>query len=47
MAAWTNEQIKQMSEVLPSDIARALALVAEADPSLAEMLEAEEQEQDV
>lgn len=45
MVNWTNEQIQQMSEVLPSDIARAFALVAEASPPLAEMLEAEEQEQ--
>ena len=46
MAAWTTEQIDQMAEVLPSDIARALALVEEADPVLAEMLKAEEQEQE-
>lgn len=45
MSAWTSAQIDQMAEIQPSDIARALALVAEADPLLAEMLEAEEQEQ--
>lgn len=45
MANWTKEQIDRLSEVHPSDIARAVALVAEASPELAEMLEAEEQEQ--
>lgn len=41
---WTRGDIESALVIDQADVARALALVAEADPELREMLEAEEQE---
>ncbi len=38
---WMPAQIELASRIYPSDIARALALIAAASPELAKMVEAE------
>lgn len=40
---WTDEQIEQAARIQRSDVARALQLISEASPELAEMVEAKEE----